>query len=165
LFQVFKLYMREHYDSYALTAPVNDKGAMIAPSRQLVASWVVSAWDRIPSALVVKAFLSAGITTPEMYGEVDTGLCRHALEEAYRCSNAATLLAGTRADDVEPALDVMDDAEYYEWADVENTLASWGQQISSKATAGWIQCCLPMAARLVLRDHRRLPRLRSALRR
>lgn len=133
LFQVFKLFMREQYDSYALTAAVNDRNAMIAPSRQLVARWVVAAWERIPSNLIVKAFLSAGITSPEMYGDVDTGLCPQALEEAYRCSNAATLLQG--ADDaagLEDAVDLRDDAEYFNWAQVEHALASQGQQVSTR---------------------------------
>lgn len=92
--QVFKLYVREHYDEYALTAPNDAKGNMIPPSRQLVTDWCVSAWERIDSKLVIKAFLSAGITTPDMYGEVDTGLCANTLERAYLNANFAGLLEG-----------------------------------------------------------------------
>jgi len=70
---VFKQYVREEYDNYALHADGT------APSRQLLAKWVVAAWGRISPALIVKAFVSTGITTPADYAGTEFAdiLARH----------------------------------------------------------------------------------------
>ena len=62
--KVFKGYLRELYDIYALTAPVNQKtGSPYAPSRQLITSWIVQAWDRVPEELCAKAWTACGYKT------------------------------------------------------------------------------------------------------
>lgn len=42
-------------------------GNLRPPSRQLLATWIVAAWKRISPQLIVKAFVSTGITTPADY--------------------------------------------------------------------------------------------------
>ena len=42
--KVFKAYLRDLYDLYILTAPIMSIGSPKAPSRQLLATWVVEAW-------------------------------------------------------------------------------------------------------------------------
>ena len=59
--QVFKQYVRDEYDNYALRADGTP------PSRQLLANWIVAARGMISPALIVQAFISAGITTPNDY--------------------------------------------------------------------------------------------------
>ena len=39
-----------------LTCPVNDKGHPITPSRQLCATWVVNAWEKVRPELIRKAW-------------------------------------------------------------------------------------------------------------
>mgnify|MGYP003899775703 CR=1 FL=1 len=50
--KVFKGYFRDFYDEYVLNAPVTEKGNPKPPSRQLLATWVVKAWEKIPEQLV-----------------------------------------------------------------------------------------------------------------
>jgi len=46
--KVFKVYFRDFYDEYVLNAPITEKGNPKPPSRQLLATWVVKAWEKIP---------------------------------------------------------------------------------------------------------------------
>ena len=39
-----------------LQCPVNDKGHQITPSRQLCATWVVNAWEKVRPELIRKAW-------------------------------------------------------------------------------------------------------------
>ena len=64
--KVFKGYFRELFDQWSLTAPINAKtGSPKAPSRQLLAQWVVQAWDRVPEALCRKAWVVCGYRPAE----------------------------------------------------------------------------------------------------
>ena len=63
--KVFKGYFRDLYDEYILNAPVTEKGNPKPPSRQLLATWVVKAWDMIPEELVRKAWTACGYETEE----------------------------------------------------------------------------------------------------
>jgi hypothetical protein len=46
--KVFKGYFKDLYDQHMLTAETDEKGNPKTPSRQLLASWVVQAWEKIP---------------------------------------------------------------------------------------------------------------------
>ena len=55
--KVFKGYFHDIFDKWSLTAPINAKnGIPKTPSRQLLATWVVEAWDKIPEQLCKKAW-------------------------------------------------------------------------------------------------------------
>ena len=55
--KVFKGYLCNLYDLYSLTAPLNSKtGAPIAPTRQLLFTWIVEAWEKFPEELVRKSW-------------------------------------------------------------------------------------------------------------
>ena len=57
---------RDLYDTYMLNAPVNPvTGHPFVPSHQLCAAWVVSAWERVPEALVRKAWTVGNYKTFE----------------------------------------------------------------------------------------------------
>ena len=58
--KVFKAYFRDLYDLYILTAPIGNTVNPQAPSRQLLATWVVQAWDMIPEELVRKSWTACG---------------------------------------------------------------------------------------------------------
>lgn len=63
--KVFKGYFRDFYDEYVLNAPITEKGNPKPPSRQLLATWVVKAWEKIPEQLVRKAWTACGYQTEE----------------------------------------------------------------------------------------------------
>jgi hypothetical protein len=63
--KVFKVYFRDFYDEYVLNAPITEKGNPKPPSRQLLATWVVKAWEKIPEQLVRKAWTACGYQTEE----------------------------------------------------------------------------------------------------
>ena len=47
--KVFKGYLRELYDIFALIAPVNrDTGAPSLPFPQQISTWIVKVWDQVP---------------------------------------------------------------------------------------------------------------------
>ena len=54
--KVFKGYFRDSFQQWSLTAPTNDKGHPKAPSRQLLATWAVEAWEKVPEELVQKSW-------------------------------------------------------------------------------------------------------------
>ena len=74
--KVFKGYLRELYDIYAITAPINPTtGAPYPPSRQLIASWIVEAWERVPEELCAKVWIACGYKTrKELEGDNETAL-------------------------------------------------------------------------------------------
>ena len=59
--RVFKGHLRDCYDQWSLTAPINPQtGAPFPPTRQQCAQWVVTAWDKIPEELCQKAWVHCG---------------------------------------------------------------------------------------------------------
>ena len=74
--KVFKGYLRDIYDQWSLTAPVNaTTGAPMPPSRQQMASWVVEAWEKIPEELCAKAWTACGYKTKDqLCGDKETGI-------------------------------------------------------------------------------------------
>ena len=80
--KVFKGHFRDLYDLYILTAPIGKTGNPQAPSRQLLATWVVKAWDLIPEELVRKSWTACGYKS----------------EKDLSCSNEATMVVFTDKD-------------------------------------------------------------------
>ena len=64
--KIFKGKFRDKYDFYMLNAKCNDKGHPIPPSRQLLAQWVVKAWDFVSEKLVAGSWESCGYKPYEM---------------------------------------------------------------------------------------------------
>jgi len=63
---VFKENLRNLYDSWLLTAPVDEKtGAPIPPSHQQSTTWVVQAWDEISEELCAKAWTACEYKTKQ----------------------------------------------------------------------------------------------------
>ena len=63
--KVFKGYFRDLYDLYSLTAPLNSKtGAPIAPTRKILSTWILKAWEKVPEYLVRKSW-TACVYIPE----------------------------------------------------------------------------------------------------
>ena len=58
--KVFKGNYRDLYDNYMLSAPLNERGQPIAPTRQMCATWVVQAWSDIPEELIRKSWEVCG---------------------------------------------------------------------------------------------------------
>ena len=58
--KVFKAYFRDLYKQYILTAPIGKSGNPTPPSRQLLSTWVVEAWEKIPEELVNKSWTACG---------------------------------------------------------------------------------------------------------
>ena len=56
IIKVFKGYFKGIFEAWSLCTPLNKKnGNPLPPSCQLLANWVVLAWNKISPALVVKA--------------------------------------------------------------------------------------------------------------
>lgn len=61
--KVLKGLYRDLFEEWSLNAPINDKtGHPYPPSRQLLATWVVQSWAKIPESLVRKAWEVSGYT-------------------------------------------------------------------------------------------------------
>ena len=59
--RVFKGYFRDYFEEWSLSAPINPKTDQpLAPSRQLLAQWVVEAWSKITEELIRKAWVVCG---------------------------------------------------------------------------------------------------------
>ena len=57
--KLFKIFLYEVYDVWAITSPINPtSGAPLTPTRYQVASWVVQAWNWITEELCAKAWTS-----------------------------------------------------------------------------------------------------------
>ena len=52
--KLFKGLYRYYYDCYIISAPSNDKGQPISPTRQICPTWVGKAWNKVPEELVRK---------------------------------------------------------------------------------------------------------------
>ena len=52
--KVFKVLYRDYYDYYMLSVPSNYRGHPISPTRQICATWVVKAWNKVPEELLRK---------------------------------------------------------------------------------------------------------------
>ena len=66
--KVYKAFFRDFYDSYVLTAPIHNGGPK-PPSRQLLATWVVKAWKKVPRELVKKAWTACGYPSEAELGD------------------------------------------------------------------------------------------------
>ena len=55
--KVFKGFFRDLFKEWSLNAPTNPKtGHPLAPSRQLLAQWIVKAWAKVPKEPVQKSW-------------------------------------------------------------------------------------------------------------
>ena len=64
--KVVKGKFRDMFDEWSLNAPINPRtGHPIAPSRQLLAQWVVDAWESIPEEMIEKAWEACGYESVE----------------------------------------------------------------------------------------------------
>ena len=71
--KIFKGFFRDLFEEWALTAPVNKKtGHPLAPSRQLLAQWVVQAWEKVPEELIRKAWVVSGYKDVEKLQDAAT---------------------------------------------------------------------------------------------
>jgi hypothetical protein len=58
--------VHEKTDSYMLTAPIVN-GRMTPPSRQMLATWVAESWAAVPAGVIIRSFISAGLTEADEY--------------------------------------------------------------------------------------------------
>ena len=59
--KVFKGFFHDLFEECSLNAPTNPKtGHPLAPSRQLLAHWIVKAWGKVPKELVQKLWEVCG---------------------------------------------------------------------------------------------------------
>ena len=64
--KIFKGFFRDLFEEWSLQAPVNPKtDHPLAPSRQLLAMWVVEAWDKVPVEIIQKAWVVCGYQSME----------------------------------------------------------------------------------------------------
>ena len=80
--RVFKAYFWDLYDQYILTAPIGKSGNPTPPSRQLLSTWVVEAWEKIPEELVNKSWTA----------------CRYPQEKDVTTNNANAMVVWSEKD-------------------------------------------------------------------
>ena len=84
--KVFKGYLRDIYDHWSLTAPINmETEAPVPPTRQQMASWVVEAWEKIPEELCAKAWVACGYKPKDQLGgDRETAVVPYTDEQVQR---------------------------------------------------------------------------------
>ena len=82
--KLVKGYYKDSYDEYTLNARTNPStGHPVPPTRQLCATWVVDAFDKIPTDLIKKAWEVCGYKTREdILNDNNTSLTAYSDEEA-----------------------------------------------------------------------------------
>ena len=65
--RLFKDYLHEMYDLWALQQPLDHRGRIKPPSRQQLSFWVKEAWERVPKAVIVRSALLVGASTLQDY--------------------------------------------------------------------------------------------------
>ena len=72
--KVFKGFFRDLFEEWSLNVPTNPKtGHPLAPSRQLLAQWIVKAWAKVPKEHVRKSWEVYGYkSTEDLSNEEDT---------------------------------------------------------------------------------------------
>ena len=59
--KVFNDYFRYLYEIYSISANLNYKtGAPIAPNMNILSTWIVEAWEKVPEELVRKSWTACG---------------------------------------------------------------------------------------------------------
>lgn len=59
--KIFKGFFRDLFEDWSLNAPLHPvSGHPLAPSRQLLAGWVVQAWEKVPVDLIKRAWEVSG---------------------------------------------------------------------------------------------------------
>ena len=67
--KIVKAYFRDLYDKYIVTTELDHLGRPQAPTRQLLATWVVEAWDMVPREIVQKAWTACGYPNEASLGD------------------------------------------------------------------------------------------------
>ena len=72
--KIFKGLFRDLFKEWLLNVPTNPKtGHPLAPSRQLLAQWIVKKWAKVPKELVRKSWEVCGYkSTEDLSNEEDT---------------------------------------------------------------------------------------------
>ena len=72
--KIFKGFFRDLFEEWSLNAPTNPNTVHpLAPSRQLIAQWVVKAWSKVPKELVWKSWEVCGYkSTEDLSNEEET---------------------------------------------------------------------------------------------
>ena len=72
--KVFKGFFRDLFEEWSLNAPTNpNTGHPLAPSRQLLAHWIVKAWAKVPKELVRESWEVCGYkSTEDLSNEEET---------------------------------------------------------------------------------------------
>ena len=76
--KIFKGFFRDLFEEWSLQAPMQDNGHPYAPSRQLLAQWIVEAWKKIPEDLVKKAW---AVCQYRAVGELEKEVASEAIVE------------------------------------------------------------------------------------
>ena len=83
--KVFKGHYREYYDSYAISAPINDNtGHIKPPTHQLCTQWVVKSWEKIPPELMRKSWTVCGYKSVSELEEKDCSINVNTVTEYTR---------------------------------------------------------------------------------
>jgi hypothetical protein len=134
--QVFKQLFRQKYEAYALQDLRRANGMLRPPSRQQLATWCCEAWNQIPRRIIIKAFFSTKLLTPEHFrdAEADTSdsdehIPLDDLEDFYVARDLPELLRDEVDDDlrdgIESESEVADASKgvIRKWRDFEAHLA------------------------------------------
>ena len=94
--KIFKGFFRDLFEEWSLTCPINEKtDHPYPPSRQLLATWVVEAWEQVPDDLVRKAWVVSGYPSSS---DIEEGVRSDAIVE-YTRRELGTMVENIAGDD------------------------------------------------------------------
>lgn len=88
----FKSHLRQYYDLWLADSSKHEYtkgGNLKSPSRSLLCEWVKMSWDAVPTATVIKSFLSCAITTSPN-GDDDDEI--HCFKAGQQCEGGRLML-------------------------------------------------------------------------
>ena len=68
---IVKHHPRKRYDVYAIDAPIDRQGYIKAPTRGMIAQWVLEGWEGVTAKTIVRSFVSSGLKKVADYSAED----------------------------------------------------------------------------------------------
>eukprot|EP00957_Ditylum_brightwellii_P024333 1835324-Ditylum_brightwellii.AAC.1 len=95
--KVFKDHFRDLFQQWSLAAPTNDKGHPKAPSCQLLVTWAMEAWEKVPKELVQRSWAVCHYKSTEEIANGNTSSSAVVAYDEAKLGQIVEQVAGTDA--------------------------------------------------------------------
>ena len=103
LLEKIKVHYRNRYDMYMLSAPLNQKGQPMPPSRQLCTAWTVEVWNEISERLIQKSWEVCGYKSINDLQNIESSINRSIIK--FDRATMVQMMESAGGSDVIPELD------------------------------------------------------------